>query len=249
MSVSRRHAIHWPKSQPNGENEPTSTIVVSSPNGFFVDVRCTKGETLTPEWFFSGHEIIDPHDESVIEFNHEFFDSQYVSNCTADIPADIGTFSDPQDEGERAAGIRVEKGTMVNPVTGILEPYVEKWITADPYSRDLHWIGEDASSGARCVVLQAGTADKMCNVIPGQHIGRIVSYGSWRQGVFWCRDDHLDEESTVGVIRAYNDEVIVKHGAYAGTVFPSWENIRNVTQHGEVLIVGNVKWLVIEYIP
>lgn len=246
MSVSRRHAIHWPDSQPpDGESEPTSTVVVSSPAGIFVDVRCTK--LLHPEWFFAGDEVTDPDNDSVVEFNHAFFDSQYVSDPKAAIPPDIGTFTDPDDPGERAAGIRVETGAMVNPATGVMERYVEKWITADPYSRDLHWVGGDAPDGVRCVVLQTGAADKMCNVLQNECTGRLVCFGNWTQGVFWCNGGD-NKEDTYGVVRMYKDEVIVEHGAYA-KVFPSWESICGVTREGEILTVGeSVEWKVVEYV-
>ncbi|GMG20292.1 unnamed protein product [Ambrosiozyma monospora] len=106
MSASTRLSIHWPQSEGlSPPSEKTSTLVLTSPEGRFVDVRpllhhpglkSSSSETLITdypfEWAFAGHEIdhgqveveIDGELTKVakIEFDHKFFDDVFIHRLT-----------------------------------------------------------------------------------------------------------------------------------------------------------------------
>ncbi|GME80305.1 unnamed protein product [Ambrosiozyma monospora] len=106
MSASTRLSIHWPQSEGvSPPSEKTSTLVLTSPEGRFVDIRpllhheaglnSTSIKTITEypfEWAFAGHEIdhgkvdveIDGKLTKVakIEFDHKFFDDVFIHGLT-----------------------------------------------------------------------------------------------------------------------------------------------------------------------
>ena len=246
MSISTRHSIWWPRSE-SRESEPTSTLVVTSPSGLYVDVRPLKGTEQQPafDWYFAGFEI--PHSESTIEFNHDFLDSHYISHYHSGNPGkfkietDIGQFADSEDHAERSAGIRIETGEMENPATGKIEPYVEKWITCDPHREELSFKGESSSGEpAKCIVadtIQGGTTDnENANDV---RIGRIIILGGWIQGILWHKCEG-SEQANVGIYRAFNGKSIISYGGEVQNLIDAAVKVAN--EDDKQFLVNGITW-------
>ncbi|KAI4603816.1 hypothetical protein KJ359_003636 [Pestalotiopsis sp. 9143b] len=125
-SVSIRKYIKWGDAPPS---EPTSTRVLTSPEKRFVDVRLLLPESsqdlpvrdlAAVDWAFAG---TSSHDETVSP-PHSVF-THWVDSRHADAAAvrDEGDNFPGADEGES-----LERGHMVNPVSGRDEPYEECWV-------------------------------------------------------------------------------------------------------------------------
>lgn len=257
MSISRRHSIWWPNSE-REESEPTSTLVLTSPSGLYVDVRVLKSEglDLTFDWYFAGFEI--PHDESSIEFNHDFLDSNYITHYYSNnkssafqINADVGHFKDSDDVNERNAGIRVETGEMENPKTHTVEPYVEKWITCDPHCLELKYLpASDDLPTVKCIVIDTvhgGVTDN--ENVSDVYIGRIIVYGDWTQGILWHKGGLPSvEKDNVGILRAFRGETIIGYGAQLENLIMAAEKTMEITGGTPARFkVGGIEWMVKEY--
>lgn len=235
MSVSTRHSIQWADGE---ECEPTITVVITSPNGLFVDVRELK--TGGFDWFFAGHEIEHEsrhESKQVIEFNHDFLDSQFIR--TGQKPSvDLGEFSDSSNETERMNGIRIEKGKMANPANGDVQEYKEKWITCDPLCGDLVYIGKDyGANEVDFVVLETIEGSIVDN--KSVHVGRIVKYGHWIQGVYYDKTNKSE-----GVIRKFKDKDLILHGPKS--IWPELNGDTSLFQLHDEIEMNGVIWRVVE---
>lgn len=169
MSISIRESIRW---LPNSASEPTSTVVLTSPERRFVDIRILKDSnsnelSAQTDWAFAG--------VSSSEIRNG------VCHCTWRHVVDSRTRSPETvvDEGNifpPANGRTLETGRMVNPDTGKLTDYEEVW-------SDLHPEGIAENTGkpapqqrARCVVLELEDEE-------GEERGMIVCLGRRCQGV------------------------------------------------------------------
>ncbi|KAK8124674.1 uncharacterized protein PG998_000433 [Apiospora kogelbergensis] len=109
--------------------ENTSTIVLTSPKRHFVDVRLRiplqkEGGSQQLDWAFAGtssHDAAASPPHSV--FRH-WVDSRHED---AEAVVDEGDMVPSQNPGET-----VESGSMVNPDTGVLQPYEECWLDGEP---------------------------------------------------------------------------------------------------------------------
>lgn len=259
MSLSKRHSLFWTESEDN-ESEPTSTLVVSSPNGLYVDIRpfTQESEESTEEnggfdWFFAGFEIPFA-DSSKVEFNHEFFDSAYINHYYKNgfsgkgftIGTDLGDFSDSKNPDEVKRGIRVETGVLCNPKTGNVEPYVEKWVTCNSeHTPELIFIG-DYKSKLRCIVLDTKDGGITDNELKTDAvIGRFIVLDKWVQGVIWDKSV-TNKTDSLGVVR-FCDEThpLITYGGQIDK-FPKLLDLKRGLKVDDSVIVEGVKWIVKE---
>lgn len=254
MSLSIRHSIYWPESEPC-ESEPTSTVVTTTPSGKYIDIRKLKKSSTSGDdefdWYFAGYEIERSGD--VIEFNHEFLDSQYIdyyyshgqSASGFQIGLDIGTFSTSNDAKERDAGIRIETGRMKNPKTDKIENYVEKWISCDPNCTELKYAEDENCEVSECVVLdtvKGGIVENDGN--KDVVIGRFIQLGKWIQGILWDKSKGGKIES-IGLLRMVENEELIRYGGQAGR-FPDLRQLDGLKEGDVISADGELKWKVVE---
>lgn len=260
MSLSTRYSIQWPESVNNEEQELTSTLVLTSPKGLFVDVRILKDTDTTDEvafdWYFAGIEIEIPSKQNLmIEFDHKFLDSQYIDhhyahNFTHDgfkMGSDVGTFFDAPDKTESAMGIRYETGEMCNPESGNVEPYIEKWISCNPNKSTLEYIGksDDNSNGLKCIVLDTvdGGIDNNYH-IKNVSIGRLIILGGWIQGIFWEKGVS-DKIESLGIVRRFGEhKPLISYGGQVNK-FPESKQLTGL-KVDDIVVVDTTKWVVKE---
>ncbi|KAL9009370.1 MAG: hypothetical protein Q9173_005595 [Seirophora scorigena] len=147
---------------PGEPEELTSTIVLTSPDRFYVDIRAFKKADLSNpiQWAFAGTS------ESVRESNGRCFSTwhHWIDSQTDDPALDRGEMI-TQDDGDV-----LEKGTTVDPDTGEEESYEELWT-------DLPLASGSASEHSRiCVVLRAEEVEKGMR-------GMVIRIGGWCQGI------------------------------------------------------------------
>lgn len=126
--ISSRAYIQW---LPDPPSEPTSTLVLTSSQRRFVDIRVIANDTPGPkaanpshvEWSFAGHSTSFTTNNKTHTQWHHWIDS------TTTTPEDV------VDKGEMlpedSEGLALEKGSMVNPATGRLTEYLEAWRDVD----------------------------------------------------------------------------------------------------------------------
>lgn len=135
--ISIREHIRW---LPDEASEPTSTIVLTSPERRFVDLRIFKSvaseenDAKVPlarlDWAIAGNSSSEPRfDESQgVHYSHCQW-RHWINSRTADTDgaADEGdNFPVPSD-----VSLTLEKGRMVNPATGVETAYEELWKTGN----------------------------------------------------------------------------------------------------------------------
>ncbi|KAI0816397.1 hypothetical protein GGR55DRAFT_674598 [Xylaria sp. FL0064] len=148
MSVSIRDSIRW---LPDVASEPTSTVVLTSPERRFVDIRILRGISepgASLDWAFAGVASSETRDG--------------VRHCTWRHVVDSRTRAPEAvvDEGDvfpQEDGRTLETGRMVNPDTGNLTDYQEVWsgLEAEGIPDEL-----TRQPRARCVVLELKDEDR-----------------------------------------------------------------------------------------
>lgn len=202
MSISTRVSIQWNDDQPS---EPTSTIVVTSITKHFVDVRIVEPDKI--DWAFCGVVV---EQANAVTFTHEI-DSRRAKGEHVD-EIDCGSFE--VDEH----GDEIEKGTMCNPTSGLVEPYIEIW----------HKI----PIGSTPVVSVIAAYNDDDN---DQIIGKVVRVGDYLQAI-------LLMQGTVSVLRAMHNESSkcwikqVQIGSH----------VNCIPMPGEGDPCNGVKWIVLE---
>lgn len=122
-TISERVSFRW---TPDPPSEPTNTLVLTSPSGYFVDVRLLKATESGHEslqWAFAGrafHTTVGGQSKG--SWTH-LVDSKHPAGFE-----DQGIFE------ELPNGDSLEKGTMVDEQTGEIREYEEVWhdYLADP---------------------------------------------------------------------------------------------------------------------
>ncbi|CDK28320.1 unnamed protein product [Kuraishia capsulata CBS 1993] len=240
--MSVRISIQWP---PAEANEETTTMVLTTPGAHYVDLRPLKNSlSVFPyqwNWAMAGEEVVIAENE--IEFSHEFFNSMSIikmqENKLKDIDEkvemggrDIGKFQSLE------SGDRREDGVMVNPDTGLEQPYIEIWRSLNP----------NTSTPASQVALEGTTSTvSIClDVTTDRFVGRYIRIGSWGQGVLWDKEDSTNW-APISTVRSF----------YNGSI---WESVlatgNNATDfpvdfdgsEGDVLKVGDVEWRCVELV-
>ncbi|KAI1281429.1 hypothetical protein F5Y07DRAFT_296475 [Xylaria sp. FL0933] len=165
MSVSIRDSIRW---LPDVASEPTSTVVLTSPERLFVDIRILKGISkagASLDWAFAGVSSSETRDG----VRHCTW--RHVVDSRTRAPEAVVDEGDifPQDDGRT-----LETGRMVNPATGQLTDYEEVWSDLEAESIP---DGESTQQPrARCVVLELKDEDR-------EGRGMVVCLGRYCQGV------------------------------------------------------------------
>lgn len=155
-NISSRAFIQWP---PAPRSEPTSTLVLTSSQRQFVDIRILQNKAPDTEaaidWAFAGRSASSSVGGKVLSQWHHWVDSTSLK------PEDV------IDKGEMlpgdADGVALEKGEMVNPGTGLVAEYIEGW--RDVEAGSVPGVGQDfaerflkqlESRGVRVKGLQSG---------------------------------------------------------------------------------------------
>ncbi|KAL8861605.1 MAG: hypothetical protein Q9178_002130 [Gyalolechia marmorata] len=168
-SVSRRK--HY-RPVPGEPSEPTSTIVLTSQGGYYVDVRVNKtpqAQTSSSpntfdgqlQWAFAGIKESSNREGQTISTWHHWIDS------LSDEPVeDKGEMIDLED------GNTLEKGESVDQETGEVKRYEELW-------EELHWSkGMERDDERLCHVMVKQTDND-----PGAISGMAIRIGGYAQGI------------------------------------------------------------------
>ncbi|KAK1511617.1 hypothetical protein CABS01_07575 [Colletotrichum abscissum] len=223
-SISFREHIRW---IPDEASEPTSTIVLTSPQRRFVDLRILKQTPTVDgvqdthgierlEWGIAGTSSSSTRtDDQGAEVRHSRWEHWIDSRTTEPENA-----ADEGDMYERPDGLTLEKGRMVNPATGAETDYEELWrdvepVTVPPVGAVAE--GGEAPKGVECVVLkhedETGGARGMV-VWLGRFCQGISRVGEevaaerweWKEGEGWRRTVRIGD-------RALPCEVLLMTGA------------------------------------
>lgn len=171
MSISIRDSIRW---LPDAvASEPTSTVVLTSPEHRFVDIRILKDinePDTSLDWAFAGISSSETRDG--------------VRHCIWRHVVDSRTRTPEAvvDEGDifpQADGRTLETGRMANPATGKLTDYEEVW--NDLEAEGVPEIRKNPAEStqqprARCVVLELEDEER-------EERGMVVCLGRYCQGV------------------------------------------------------------------
>ncbi|OLN90027.1 hypothetical protein CCHL11_07207 [Colletotrichum chlorophyti] len=171
-SISFREHIRW---IPDEASEPTSTIVLTSPQRRFVDLRILKQPPTAEEqqtahgtgrleWGIAGTSSSSLRtDGQGGEVRHSRWEHWIDSRTTEPENA-----ADEGDMYEQPGGLTLEKGRMVNPATGAETEYEELW-------RDVEPVAAAGAQGVECVVLSFEEGRKAR--------GSVVWLGRFCQGI------------------------------------------------------------------
>lgn len=217
---------------PEEARELTSTLVFTSNEARFVDVRVYKHqyphislpESIEPfeqvfQWVIVGEEEELPGTNR-IRFNHCINLAEILQSITekrplheCKSPPDIGAFW-PMEGSED----RKETGEMVNPETGQATEYVEIWRSLNPNHTTPHSEVREGYTGHH----EPDTSSIVNNVFELDQdgvFGRIIRLGNWAQGVVY---DLKDTEHPLSVMRRVYENgewtELIRYGKYE---FPS----------------------------
>ncbi|CAK7243357.1 MAG: hypothetical protein STHCBS139747_004876 [Sporothrix thermara] len=242
-SISHRVSIAWLPAPPS---EPTSTVVLTSPGRWFVDVRILLPLSSTHpqlDWALAGTSSSTPVRPGVSDcvWRH-WVDSRHANDADTEAQVDRGRNTDQPDDGTV-----LETGSMVNPATGQVQDYEEVWRDDDMAAGDS---STSTSSSNRCAVLQhhevAGDTDGSSSrgvvIVLGPYCQGIlrtkegVTVERWQRGVDDGDDNTKDRGSWKLVFRLGSGELPCKMVT---------ENESLI--EGEHLVDGsNQRWTVIE---
>ncbi|KAL9033578.1 MAG: hypothetical protein Q9180_005874, partial [Flavoplaca navasiana] len=152
---------------PGEPSEPTSTLVLTSPRGYYVDIRINKSPQPSSDprtfdgklqWAFAGTKTSIEKDARTISTWHHPIDS-----LSDDPKPDVGEMTELEN------GDVLEIGQTINEDTGEVIKYEELWEELLPqfWSQD---------SWRKCVVLKTLNEDKAC-------MGMAIRCGSFAQGI------------------------------------------------------------------
>ncbi|OAA45592.1 hypothetical protein NOR_03381 [Metarhizium rileyi] len=227
-SVSVRRSIRW---LPEETNEPTSTIVLTSPQRHFVDLRILKEnagsgsgsgtqDTLPLsrlDWAIAGTSSSCTRTLDGKQVCHSRWEHWIDSRCSQPEEA-----SDEGDMYPQPDGSTLEKGSMVNPDTGRETAYEEIWDDENAVP---------TTSGQVCVVLKYEE---------GESRGLAVRLGKYAQGFARMGRDISLERWEWRDCRAVRT---VRMGTEA---LPCRETLDTVYALGEEVTCGGKKWTVVE---
>lgn len=227
--ASTRISLQWP---PEPAEETTDTLVLTSHDLHFVDIRITKplpAPTSTDndshiDWIITG--IENPLEGTTkVEFKHEINSHLKLNTGEA---FDIGDFHDAPN------GDRSETGIMENWNTGKMSPYEEIWRSIDPnVSTPENYVRElKKESEAACVVYKLAEKES-------EWLGQMVRIGSFAQGAILNRSTNK-----VSCVRWF-----LKEGQWQ-VVFQNGEEVSKIPNGedklGAVVELENLRWKVIE---
>ncbi|EFQ34167.1 hypothetical protein CGRA01v4_09759 [Colletotrichum graminicola] len=193
-SISFREHIRW---IPDEASEPTSTIVLTSPQRRFVDLRILKSPPTADaapathgierlEWGIAGTSSSSMRDGGDgVQVRHSRWEHWIDSRTTEPENA-----ADEGDMYEQPDGLTLEKGRMVNPATGEETDYEELWRDIDPVpvpiaaaaAGDGGGDGGKGGKGVECIVLRFEDE-------PTKSRGLVVWLGRFCQGISRIGED------------------------------------------------------------
>ncbi|KAK1959846.1 hypothetical protein LY78DRAFT_662941 [Colletotrichum sublineola] len=181
-SISFREHIRW---IPDEASEPTSTIVLTSPQRRFVDLRILKSPPTADgaptthgierlEWGIAGTSSSSMRDgDDGVQVRHSRWEHWIDSRTTEPENA-----ADEGDMYEQPGGLTLEKGRMANPATGVETDYEELWRDIDPVPVPVAAGG----GGVECIVLRFEDE-------PTRSRGLVVWLGRFCQGISRVGED------------------------------------------------------------
>jgi len=198
--LSTRVSIQWP---PEPAGEDTKTIVITTPDNHFVDLRAyidhypyrNQGSEEFEnvfQWCSCGVERPIAN-SSKIEFCQEInsiaiWKSIRANESLAPPEPDIGDFSSIPNSEDRK-----EVGTMTNSASGKRQPYVEIWRSLDPNENSLeHEVRQSSHT----------TVNKVFTLVVSSagYTGKLVRVGNWAQGIIY---DKSNKERPLHVIQSH----------------------------------------------
>jgi hypothetical protein len=238
--LSTRVSIQWP---PEPVGEDTKTVVITTPDNHFVDLRVylehypyriqTSEEFENVfQWCSCGVERPIANSNK-IEFCQEINSIAIWKSIRANEPLlppepDIGEFSSIPNSEDRK-----EVGTMTNPATGKQQLYVEIWRSLDP---DKHTHEYEVPQLSRPIVNEIFTLV----VSSVGYSGKLVRVGNWAQGIIYNKSN---KETPLHVIQSHYDGSWNTLLAYGATeLFPvAFNGIINDTVR-----INHLEWKCIE---
>ncbi|KAI1433952.1 hypothetical protein GGR50DRAFT_452128 [Xylaria sp. CBS 124048] len=170
MSISIRDSICW---LPDTASEPTTTIVLTSPERRFVDIRILKdaSEQSSLDWAFAG-----TSSSSALRNGVRHSTWRHVVDSRTRTPESVVDEGDilPQSDGRT-----LETGRMTNPATGKMTDYEEIWTDLEvEESEEANKTpgNPTAQPRARCVVLELHDEER-------EERGMVVYVDRYCQGV------------------------------------------------------------------
>lgn len=247
MTLSTRVSLQW---LPDLAFEETSTLVIASPQGHYVDIRIYKDKLLDKpisndeyfndifQWCLAGKEVPIKNTSKIIF--KSVIDSQAISrsillnkpliDCIGD--DDVGDFSTIENSDDR-----IETGEMTNPETGKKQDYIEIWRSLDPeeHTPILEVKEPKNPKSSKVHVLEVSTSD---------FEGKVVRLGNWMQGIIY---DKFNKKNPINVIRSfYNNDAsewdhLIEYGDIS--LFP----VEFIGEVGDISYIGDrIVWKCIE---
>lgn len=201
MTLSTRVSIQWP---PELADEATKTLVLTTPENHFVDIRtfkeyyCPKSGNGLPfdkvfEWCLSGIEE-EIKGTSKIQFNQEINSIAIAKSLKNNEPLkfglpDIGDFSSIEGSDDRK-----EIGSMENPNTGKVQDYIEIWRSLDPIE-----------NSPETEVIEKGSKFEVFTLVIDneKHTGKLIRLGNWVQGLLYDKTKTSLDEQVLHVVQSY----------------------------------------------
>ena len=163
---------------PGEPEEPTSTIVLTSKDSYYVDVRILrekleeeKGHKVNSEsclqWAFAGKSHSTPSRDPSIQVTHTVWD-HWIDSKTNDPDSDEG------DMWVQPDGDVLEKGKNEDPVTGVVTEYEELW-------HDLQVASFGKKHNRSSLVARADQAERHTR-------GMVIKIGGWCEGILKVGD-------------------------------------------------------------
>ncbi|KAK5108358.1 hypothetical protein LTR62_008388 [Meristemomyces frigidus] len=185
-NISVRDSVRW---LPDAAEEPTSTIVLTSGENRFVDIRILKKsdhadlghDPVLPfkrlDWAFAGvSSSRELHDKDGNAYAHSAW-QHWVSDRTKD----ADSVKDEGDMYPMSDGRTLEKGSMTNPATGVKTEYEEMWrdVKVAKVTQPSEDVGKEGVR--KCVVLVLHEDEREAR-------GMVVRVGQFVQGVLRVGD-------------------------------------------------------------
>ncbi|KAM9938685.1 hypothetical protein OXX80_001819 [Metschnikowia pulcherrima] len=213
MVLSTRVSLRWLPEEPN---ELTSTMVFTSAQDHFVDVRIYKdkypyrqvGEQ--PERFEDVFDWVIVGEEEAIEnsnqirFNHTVNSQEIarslatkkpLSECRSD--PDVGAFWPIEGSEDRK-----ETGAMAHPNTGKTTEYVEIWRSLNPNLTSVDKEVREGHDEKGAATHEDAAPVATYDLKTKGFIGRIIRLGNWVQGVIY---EENETEFPISVVRKFRD--------------------------------------------